>query len=170
MADPMSIAHRLINHPPTSPVVTDMLDETTARLLSVGLWIEQLPKGPERDHALEHLQLVSFWTKAAIARNQHEARPPKGFLPGDPVETPNGDGHVIHARWLDDVGQWEYAVALDEVDVAAVMRAMAGLVAGELPARAAARASGPSVTRFRAGDLTLIEPDPDDVKGVSDAR
>lgn len=157
MAD--SIAHRFINHPPADAHVAEQLDTVTAHVLPVALFFDEaLPGGREASLAMTHLEQASMWAKAAIARNQDRVRPPQGFLTGDPVVTPVGDGHVIGHQWLDDEKDWEYVVALDQVDVGEALKAMARLVAGELPEREVRRQLPRGATRYRADDLALVVP------------
>lgn len=67
------ITHRLTNHPPGSPAVSEKLDAATTHFLWMGAWIEEfVPSGREQSLALTKLEEMSMWTKAGIARNQED--------------------------------------------------------------------------------------------------
>lgn len=59
------------NHPPTDVVIGRVMDEATARFLDLAHWlVHNVPAGREQSSALSALELVSFHTKAGIARKQ----------------------------------------------------------------------------------------------------
>lgn len=65
------VAHRLTNHPPTSPIIGEHLDAITELLIATGdFLVETLPEGREKSLAITKLEEVSMWAKAAVARNQ----------------------------------------------------------------------------------------------------
>lgn len=69
--NPDTIAHRLTNHPPATPIIGAALDAVTDIMIATGEALEEiLPAGRERALAITKLEECSMWAKAAIARNQ----------------------------------------------------------------------------------------------------
>lgn len=65
------VEHRFTNHPPSSDVVADLLDQLTAAFIDVGMMLASvLPDSREASLAMTHLEQSSMWSKAAVARNQ----------------------------------------------------------------------------------------------------
>lgn len=64
------IEHRFTNHPPIGATGVT-LDGLTTLFIDVGkTLVRVLPEGREKALALTHLEQVSMWSKASVARNQ----------------------------------------------------------------------------------------------------
>lgn len=65
------LEHDLTNHPPATASVGALLDEITEKCIELGYAIvDDVPISREQSLALTHLEQVSMWAKAGIARNQ----------------------------------------------------------------------------------------------------
>lgn len=68
------LEHDLTNHPPLTPGVHALLDDITDRCIELGYHlVDDVPPGREQSLAITHLEQVSMWAKAGIARNQDAA-------------------------------------------------------------------------------------------------
>lgn len=64
------VEHDLTNHPPKGETGA-LLDEVTRRCIELGHFlVDNVPAGREQSLALTHLEQLSMWAKAGIARNQ----------------------------------------------------------------------------------------------------
>ena len=65
------VEHDLTNHPPSSNAVSESLDAITDMCILLGFTVvDHVPVSREQSLALTHLEQVSMWAKAGIARNQ----------------------------------------------------------------------------------------------------
>ena len=65
------LEHDLTNHPPATAEVSAALDAITDMCLLLGYAVvDHVPVCREQSLALTHLEQVSMWAKAGIARNQ----------------------------------------------------------------------------------------------------
>lgn len=65
------VRHRFKNHPPLTPEAAAALDRITSICTEAGVALaEILPDSREASLAMTHLEEVSMFAKAAIARNQ----------------------------------------------------------------------------------------------------
>jgi len=64
------VEHDLTNHPPVAGTGA-VLDAVTATCIAMGHFlVDNVPPGREQSLALTHLEQLSMWAKAGIARNQ----------------------------------------------------------------------------------------------------
>lgn len=65
------LEHDLTNHPPRTPAIEASLDAVTDMCILLGYTlVDHVPISREQSLALTHLEQLSMWAKAGIARNQ----------------------------------------------------------------------------------------------------